>query len=82
MEWEYDPYGITDNGYHYWKSCQFPVTVSSDPPLVRWSKRAESVRKVSECQYGSVKDGEHERLIEEKLAWSVLVVALDHPDHG
>ena len=55
MEWEYGPYGITDNGYHYWRSCQFPVTVSSDPPLVRWSKRAESVRKVSECQYGSVK---------------------------
>jgi hypothetical protein len=45
VEWEYDPYGITDNDYHYWRSCQFPVSVSSDPPLVRWSKRAESVRK-------------------------------------
>ena len=55
VEWESGPYGITDNGYHYWRSCQFPVQVSSDPPLMRWSKRAESVRKVSECQYGSVK---------------------------
>ena len=49
------PYAIVDNGYHHWRCLQFPVTVTSDKAVQRWSKRLESLRKVSERQYGILK---------------------------
>jgi hypothetical protein len=45
-------YAITDGGYHAWRSLQFPLKSSALLQNMRWSKRLESVRKVSECAFG------------------------------
>ena len=51
---ERQSYGITDGGYHFWRSMIFPW-VSSCPDEKRLAKRLESIRKISERVYGSLK---------------------------
>lgn len=48
-------YAITDGGYHAWRCLQYPNKKSARWDVMRWSKRCESVRKVSECAFGILK---------------------------
>ena len=41
-------YVIVDGGYHAWRCLQYPMKQSALLNNMRWSKRLESVRKVSE----------------------------------
>jgi hypothetical protein len=56
-EWEEQKglYAITDGGYHAWRSLQYPIKSSAVIANMRWSKRLESVRKLSECAFGVLK---------------------------
>ena len=47
---------LTDNGYHFWRSTQFPSKYPYDDDDLAWSARSESVRKPSsECIFGILK---------------------------
>ena len=48
-------YLICYGGYHKWKCMQCPRRMSTDPNMLAWSKRIESIRKDIEKTFGVLK---------------------------
>ena len=48
-------YAIVDNGFHQWRCLQAPLKHANGTEAALWSKRLESVRKDSECGFGTLK---------------------------
>ena len=48
-------YAIVDNGFHQWRCLQAPLKHACGTEAALWSKRLESVRKDSECGFGTLK---------------------------
>jgi len=49
-------YAIVDNGFHQWRCLQAPFKHAHTEDALMWAKRMESVRKDSECTFGTMKN--------------------------
>ena len=55
VEWR-GIWAIVDNGFHQWRVLQAPLKHATDEHAAACSKRLESVRKDSECTFGTMKN--------------------------
>jgi hypothetical protein len=46
---------LCDNGYHAWRTLQYPLLIRSNEGELRWSRMAESLRKDIEQTFGILK---------------------------